>query len=393
MLTAAEFFAGSGLVGLGLSSQFKTVWANDNCEKKRNTYIANHGSSKFVLADIRKIHGSQIPVADLAWASFPCQDLSLAGNLNGMAEGTRSGLFWEWVRILWELREADKLPSVLVAENVVGFLSAAQGRHFSQACRAIKDLGFRIGAVTVDAGLFVPQSRPRAFLIAVRDGVPLDGLSQSAPTALFHSSAVVRASTLVNDPKWVWWSLPVPNQRKLSFSALCEQDAPVDSPEKTADLCNLLSQPNQRKLDAALQSKGFLVGTAYRRTRPDLDGNKSQRLEIRFDGLAGCLRTPNGGSSRQVVILVSDGKVSSRLMTARECARLMGAPDSYKLVGTYNDRYRAMGDAVAVPVTRWLSEHLLSPLARRLKQTEGCGSIAPLEPWMTTSPLLPLIEA
>ncbi len=97
-------------------------------------------------------------------------------------------------------------------------------------------------------------------------------------------------------------------------------------------------------------------------------GNKVQRLEIRFDGVAGCLRAPNGGSSRQTVVLVDRGIVRSRLMTVRECARLMGAPDTYKLHGPYNDDYRAMGDAVVVPVTRWLTRHLLTPLGYPVQQ-------------------------
>ena len=87
-----------------------------------------------------------------------------------------------------------------------------------------------------------------------------------------------------------------------------------------------------------------------------------QRLEIRFDGVAGCLRTPEGGSSRQIVLIVDDNKVHTRLMTARETARLMGAPDSYKLPGSYYDGYKAMGDAVVAPVTKCLAENLLSPL-------------------------------
>jgi DNA (cytosine-5)-methyltransferase 1 len=83
------------------------------------------------------------------------------------------------------------------------------------------------------------------------------------------------------------------------------------------------------------------------------------------------LRTPNGGSSRQTVILVNDGQIRSRLMTVRECARLMGAPDTYELPGSYNDGYRAMGDAVAVPVTRWITRHLLAPLAARSRSSHA----------------------
>jgi DNA (cytosine-5)-methyltransferase 1 len=365
MFTALEFFAGSGLVRLGLAPEFETLWANDNCPKKRAVYVANHPWEKFHLADIQDVRGRDLPAADLAWASFPCQDLSLAGNLNGMNTGTRSGLFWDWIRVLKELGEHGKRPPVLVAENVVGFVVADQGKHFRQAYGALRDLGYRVGAVVIDANAFVPQSRPRAFMIAVAQDIPLDGLSQQFPSEPFHPTGLVRTSFVVDDPGWVWWSLPFPKGKRPVFSDLCERDAPCDPPSKTRELCAMLSSLNKKKLDAARQVKMFFAGTAYRRTRPDEGGNKVQRLEIRFDGIAGCLRTPNGGSSRQTVILVDQGLVRSRLMTVRECARLMGAPDTYQLQGSYNDGYRAMGDAVAVPVTRWLTYHLLTPLTAR----------------------------
>jgi DNA (cytosine-5)-methyltransferase 1 len=367
MFTALEFFAGSGLVGLGLAPEFETLWANDNCAKKGDVFEANHPRVKFHLGDIQNVSGGDLPAVELAWASFPCQDLSLAGNLGGINSGTRSGLFWEWVRVLKELSEHGKRPPVLVAENVVGFVVADQGKHFQLAYNALRDLGYRVGAVVIDAKVFVPQSRPRAFIIAVSEDIPIDDLRQLLPSEPFHSTGLVRTSFTVNDPDWIWWSLPRPNKKTPIFADLCERDAPCDPPSKTKELCAMLSPVNRKKLDAAKRAKTFFAGTAYRRTRPDEDGIKTQRLEIRFDGIAGCLRTPNGGSSRQTVILVDKGLVRSRLMTVRECARLMGAPDTYKIRGTYNDGYRAMGDAVAVPVTRWLSRYLLTELAARSK--------------------------
>jgi DNA (cytosine-5)-methyltransferase 1 len=227
-----------------------------------------------------------------------------------------------------------------------------------------------VGAVVIDAKAFVPQSRPRAFIIAASEEIPLDGLSQELPSGPFHTTGLVRTSFAVNDPEWVWWSLPIPQGNKPTFEDLCERDAPCDPPSKTRDICAMLSPLNRKKLNAARRAKTFFAGTAYKRTRPDEEGNKIQRLEIRFDGIAGCLRTPNGGSSRQTVILVDQGSVRSRLMTIRECARLMGAPDTYKLNGSYNDGYRAMGDAVVVPVTRWLTRHLLMSLASRSRSIQ-----------------------
>jgi DNA (cytosine-5)-methyltransferase 1 len=367
MFTALDFFAGSGLVRLGLEPEFQTLWANDNCAKKRAVYVANNPRDEFHLGSVADIRGADLPAADLAWASFPCQDLSLAGDLNGMKAGTRSGLFWEWTRIIEEMRECGKRPPLLVAENVVGFVVADGGKHFKQAYGALRALGYRVGAVVVDAQEFVPQSRPRAFIIAVSDEIRLDGLCQKLPTEPFHPAGLVRTSSFVHDPEWVWWALPVPSGKTPSFADVCERNAPCDPTSVTKEICTMLSPLNRRKLQAAIEVGGFFAGTAYKRTRPDEKGHRIQRLEIRFDGIAGCLRTPNGGSSRQTVILVNDGKVRSRLMTVRECARLMGAPDTYRLPGSYNDGYRAMGDAVAVPVTRWLTRHLLAPLADRFR--------------------------
>ena len=96
------------------------------------------------------------------------------------------------------------------------------------------------------------------------------------------------------------------------------------------------------------------VGTIYRRTRPDEQGTKRQRAEVRFDEIAGCLRTPAGGSSRQTILVVEGRKVRSRLLSTREAARLMGLSDDYRLPERYNEAYHVCGDGVCVPVVRHL---------------------------------------
>src|SRR5438067_9762604 len=141
MFSALDFFAGSGLVRFGLEPEFHTLWANDNCGKKRAVYVANNPHDEFHLGRIQDVHGTDLPAADLAWASFPCQDLSLAGDLNGMKIGTRSGLFWEWTRVIEELDECGRRPPILVAENVVGFVVADRGKHFKEAYKALRSLG------------------------------------------------------------------------------------------------------------------------------------------------------------------------------------------------------------------------------------------------------------
>ena len=110
--TFLEFFAGSGLVAQGLKRHFKAAWANDICEKKAAVYTANHAKKHFHLGSISDVRGADLPLAQLSWASFPCQDLSLAGLTAGI-HGERSGLVWEWLRIMDEMAE---YPPVMVAK-------------------------------------------------------------------------------------------------------------------------------------------------------------------------------------------------------------------------------------------------------------------------------------
>ena len=110
---------------------------------------------------------------------------------------------------------------------------------------------------------------------------------------------------------------------------------------------------------ALLKAAKLAVAPGYKRTRAS-----KQVLELRFDGVAGCLRTPKGGSSRQFLVLKRGNELATRLLTVRETARLMGAPETFQLPGTYNDGYKAMGDAVAVPCAHFLAQNLLGPLMK-----------------------------
>ena len=100
----------------------------------------------------------------------------------------------------------------------------------------------------------------------------------------------------------------------------------------------------------------------YKRGRRNSEGKIRQRAEVRFDGLAGCLRTPGGGSSRQTVLIVGRGQVRARLLSVREAARLMGLPETYKLPEKYNQGYKLSGDGVAVPIISYLRDELFEPL-------------------------------
>lgn len=342
-----EFFAGSGLVSYGLSGMFDSVWANDISEQKAAVYASNFGLEHFVLGDIKDIRGSNLPFAHLSWASFPCQDLSLAGSLGGI-HASRSGLVWEWLRVLEELQEK---PRLLLLENVTGLLSTNNGDNYRVLHNALVEHGYDCGAIVLNASHFVPQSRPRVFVIAVKQGykIPKE-LTGTGPCWLHNKAATDLGRSLSN---WIWWKTEKPPHRHSALKDIIDFDTAFDKD----DVLKLLPEKQREKLN----EKETVYATGYRRTR-----NGKQQLELRCDGIAGCLRTPEGGSSKQYLIVKQNGEVHARLLTVREAARLMGAPDSFVLPGTYNDGYKAMGDAVAMPVAQFIGERFLAIIAEAI---------------------------
>ena len=352
-----EFFAGAGLVRLALEPDWRCAWANDVSAKKADVYRANFGQAELRVEDVARLQAADLPDATLAWASFPCQDLSLAGWRRGIS-AARSGTFWEFWRLMRDM--GARRPPLIVLENVVGLL---HGPSFTGFCEALAALDLRFGAMLIDARWFVPQSRPRIFVVAVDAGA---SVAEQAGSRNSRSQGLNRAFAALPDAlreRWLWWCVPSPGQPIAPIASIIQTNgdaSPWFADTEVKRLSQMMTPANRAKLDLALEKPGRSVGFLYRRTR---EGR--QRAEIRFDGLAGCLRTPEGGSSRQTVVIVENGQVRMRLLSAREAARLMGVPDSFQLPERYNDAYRAMGDGVAVPAVRWLSEKLLLPLARQ----------------------------
>jgi DNA (cytosine-5)-methyltransferase 1 len=351
-----EFFAGGGMARLGLGDGWSCLYANDFDPVKAATYRANFtdAGEHFHQGDVWQVKPADLPgQADLAWASSPCQDFSLAGARAGL-EGGRSSAFFGFWKLMEALDADGRAPRVIVVENVVGMLTSNGGQDFTALCRALVDRGYRFGALEVDAARFTPQSRPRVFIIASRT-------TGSAPSGhcTFHSRAVDEAfGRLPEDLQaaWVWWNLPAPPARNTDLAAILDaDDAVVWRPE--ADTGHLLDQ--MTPLNRARLETGAVrtVGAVYRRTRAGVPLS-----EVRTDGLAGCLRTARGGSSRQSLVGAKDGVVRSRLLTPREGARLMGLPEGYQLPKGATAAFHVIGDGVAVPVVRWLASHLLEPL-------------------------------
>lgn len=339
-----EFFAGSGLVAYGLKGLFRPVWSNDIDEQKASVYSSNFDSKHFVLDDIKNIKGDKLPPAHLSWASFPCQDLSLAGSIGGI-NAARSGLVWEWLRVLDELKIK---PKILVIENVYGLVSSHNGDNYRQLHAALYNRGYISGAMIVDAVHFLPQSRPRVFVIAVQKDISIPKELTSTKGSWLHNKQIMKLGSEL--PGWIWWNASKPKDRKTTISDVLEDGLEFDK----NDVLRLIPDNHKANLD----TYSSIIATGYRRTRKG-----KQQLELRFDGVAGCLRTPGGGSSKQFLVVKFDNEIKARLLSTREAARLMGAPDSFILPKSQNDSYKAMGDAVAMPVARFIGENFLDKLA------------------------------
>lgn len=365
-----EFFAGGGMARLGLGSAWNCVFANEICEKKAQAYRAFFGPSpELKVRDVGKLVARDLPeIPDLVWASFPCQDLSLAGNGAGL-DGKRSGTFRPFWRLITGMVREGRAPRLVVLENVTGALTSHSGADFTSIVRAFVETEYRVGALVINADHFLPQSRPRLFIVGLhgQTSIPPE-LTSALPSEPWHTRSLIRAYEGLPDRlvrNWVWWTLPMPRRKVPTLASIIE-DHPTgvvwNSESETQKLLDLMTPSHRKSVANAVRLGNRQVGTIYKRTRPDQRGVIAQRAEVRFDGISGCLRTPVGGSSRQTVIIAEKGRVKTRLLSPREAARLMGVHDGYPLPSGYNDAYHLFGDGVAVPVVNWLDSHLLSPL-------------------------------
>jgi DNA (cytosine-5)-methyltransferase 1 len=367
--TFYEFFAGGGMARLGLGAGWTCAFANDFDPVKEATYRANfeNADAHFKGGDVWELSVDDIPgQADLAWASSPCQDFSLAGGRAGLQGGRSSAFFGFW-SLVEGLAKLGREPRTIVVENVVGLLSSHAGADFRALCWALAKQGYNFGALEIDASRFVPQSRPRVFIVATK-ARDVTSLTQVEPTKPFHSERVVGAyNELGSDlqDRWRWWKLNYPPTGGSPLADLLENDPSVSWFDQAAmdRLKELLSDLHKAKLNKAQARRERIVGTLFRRMRVEKKV-KVQRAELRFDNCAGCLRTPRGGSSRQVVVVVHGQEVKARRLTPREAARLMGLGEAYKLPTRSTAAFEVLGDGVVVPVVEFLRENLLEPLAR-----------------------------
>ncbi len=361
---AAEFFAGMGLVRRALESgpaggRWETVFANDLAPSKCRVYREWFGGDGLREGDIGGLIASDIPAAELWTASFPCTDLSLAGRGAGIHAG-QSGAVWALLGLLGDT-PGERKPRWVLFENVPALLTSHGGADVRALVRALNDVGYGVDPLVVNASRFTAQSRARVFLIATKhEDAPAAGgaLAPAHPARPESVERVVRANP---DLAWHARRLPALPARGGGLENIFESLPPDDPRWWPADRRTyFLNQihPGHRALAERLTGGERIERrTAFRRVRA-FDGVKRSVIELRDDGLAGCLRTPKGGSAKQIVFEAGRGASRVRFMTALEGARLQGVTQTLPEGFSETELLFALGDAVCVPAVRWVLDAL-----------------------------------
>lgn len=351
---ALEFFSGIGLARKGMAAVgVDTVWANDIDPTKCQMYRYVWGDDDLVEGDVFSLDPERIPDADIAWASSPCTDLSLAGKREGIVEGAESSAFFGFVDAIEGM--GPRRPRALVLENVTGLASSHDGRDFRAVVEAFNALGYSVDAFELNARRWVPQSRPRMFVVGLAE--PIDG---GGP---YTSIRPDRLAWIHADRSLATHLTPLPEPPAPLASGLTALAERLDDGDprwwddaRTRSFVASMSDVQRHRLDGLVRGDRTVARTAYRRTR----GGRPV-WEVRDDDVAGCLRTARGGSSKQAIAFLGKGSCKVRWMTGVEYARLQGAGDMDLSPFRESQILHAFGDAVAVPAVAWLVSSAVLP--------------------------------
>lgn len=359
-----EFFAGIGLVRVGLEKEGWTcVFANDINAGKARIYESNFGLRQMIEGDIENIEPEKLPSAILATASFPCQDLSEAGLSEGI-HGPRSSSFWHFTSIL--RRMGGMRPPIVLLENVRGFLTVKKGSNLVLAIKALNNLGYACDTLLIDGRHFVPQSRPRIFVIGVLESQLV--LRNIKIESAFFKEHLLRPKQILRlmqdnrDLKWVNFHLPLIPENLVKLENVLDplEKVPKEywfSDDAVSKHLQMMPTSHKAEIDKLKLSKKNGKFTMYRRMRKG-----KQKAELRLDEIAGCLRSARGGSSKQFLVIVEKGELRMRKFTISELSRLMAVPSTFYLPEVYNEVYNALGEAVIPPVIEWIAKNILNPL-------------------------------
>jgi len=377
MLTFGSLFSGIGGFDLGFEQAgMKCAW---QCEidKQARSVLSTHWPNITIIEDVRNVRTGAVEYVDLICGGFPCQDVSVAGKREGLA-GKRSGLWFEFLRVLDELR-----PQWVVIENVPGLLSSNKGRDFATILQGLVKLRYGVSWRVLDAQYFgVAQRRRRVFIVGSlgdgrsaqvlfeREGLfghspkvnkQRQGITPSVASGINGSGLRGRqpgsAASLVSTPLVFDWQSG--GDVRHSFS---------EKPMLQANQTPAIFQQNQRN---EVRNLGGLAGSIQ--AQPGMKqqnyvffGGNNRSAAI---GRSTALSTKQRYDFSSETFILGDGQPElysshgrPRRLTPTECERLQGFPDGWTDTDGQSDsaRYRQLGNAVAVPVAQWIASRILA---------------------------------
>jgi DNA (cytosine-5)-methyltransferase 1 len=332
-----DLFAGIGGMRLAFESVgAECVFTSEWDKFAVQTYVANHGIKHPIFGDIREVDPKSVPNHDVLVAGFPCQPFSLAGvskknslgRSHGFADETQGTLFFYIAEIL-----RVKKPKAFVLENVKNLVSHDHGNTFKVIQKVlVEDLGYKISFKVIDAAKFVPQHRERIFIVGYKDG-----------EINFN------------------WEAVKPNSKKVvdKVREILQENlpAPAQDAEKYFD-----KKPNSVSSKYVLSDKLWLYLQAYAEKHRKA-GNGFGFGLANLDGVTRTLsaRYHKDGSE---ILIPRSGRSNPRRLTPRECARLMGYPDTFEIPVSDTQAYKQFGNSVAVPVVAAVAKELVRNLER-----------------------------
>jgi DNA (cytosine-5)-methyltransferase 1 len=302
-----DLFSGIGGFRIALESiGGQCVFSSDIDKWANKTYLLNFGERP--RGDITKINAEKIPDHDVLCAGFPCQPFSIAGHRKGFCD-TRGTLFFEVERILKE-----KKPQAFILENVKGLINHDKGRTFETIKDSLKNLGYSIFYEVLNSKDYgVPQNRERIYIVGFKGNIEKFNFPK-------------RLNIKVNAKKVL-----EPNPCGYEISEIASKH--VDKHYR-----NFLDKKK-------FNEKYPLFATEIR----------PSRCSLRNDGISPCLTAKMGTGGNNVPVLVTE----KRKLTVRECLRLQGFPESFKMKENYSQSYKQVGNSVTVPVVKAIAEELI----------------------------------
>ncbi len=346
-MKVGSLFAGIGGFDLAAERAGMTVaWQSEN-DKHASRVLDNRFPG---ITNYGDIHDINPPTVDVLTGGFPCQDYSVAG-LRGGLVGDRGALWWEYHRLIADIR-----PTWVIGENVPGLISSRGGADFETIIESLTELGYGVAWAVLDAQYFgVAQRRRRVFIVGHSGGIPrpeILALSEGvfghpAPSRKAREGNTGPTPVGVGGSSELGHTVTTPSgglsakQNQFTYVVEPEWGQGADLVTKPTDIAPALSALNGQHHD-----RGIRIAFA-----------QNQRDELRELDVAGSVNAERWGTAKNETLLTEP---SVRRLTPLECERLQGFPDHWTNISDNSNiqRYRQLGNAVAVPVAEWIMKQV-----------------------------------